>query len=173
MVDDVEAVDEFLAKAEKVLDGYQPAWTSNRGYRSCQLAWPILEEDTGQIRGHLRISVPEFNPDYPSMSLIFRGKAVCRLDLAAATICKPSPAWTWRLGLPSSVCGNHIHSWKDNRDHIQRSGLWELPARRPIEEKIDGLNQMFFWFCEHINVRVENHNTPITPPDAGLWSGKC
>lgn len=169
----VKEVNEFLADDGKVLDGFQPRWVSSSGYRTYQLSWNILEEKTGVTRSHLRISVPEFNADYPSMSLIFRGKPVSRLDTAPTSECKPNPPWAWTVGLPHQVCGSHIHSWQDNRGCIERSGLWELPARRPVEDDVEGLTKMFFWFCDHINVRIQTHNTPIDPPDAGLWSGRC
>jgi transposase-like protein len=75
--------------------------------------------------------------------------------------------------LQDQVCGPHVHGWHDNREYIAKSGIWDVPARRPVEEKIDGIDSMFFWFCNHINVRIQPHNRPLILPDAGLWSRTC
>lgn len=175
MVDEnqLSAVDAFLSNHAKVLDDYQPHWTFSPGYRDHQIAWTIFEEDSGLTRGHLRFRVPELHSHFPSISLIFRGNNVSRIDRDAETICKANPPIAQELGLPATVCGTHVHDWVDNRAFIGRVGQWTLPIRRPIEEKIDTINDMFIWFCNHINVRIQPHNLPIVMPDEGLWSRRC
>lgn len=169
----LSAVDQFLANPAKVLEDYQPHWTFSPGYRDHQITWTIFEEDTGRTRGSLRFRVPERHSHFPSISLIFRGNNVSRIDRDAEETCKANPPFAQELGLPPTVCGTHIHAWSDNRSYVYRTGVWALPVRRPIEDQIGGINDMFFWFCGHINVRIQPHNTPLAMPDEGLWSRSC
>lgn len=166
-------IDSYLANTAKVLDSYQPHWVYQPGYRDHQIGWPILEEDSGKTRSKLQFRIPEMHPEYCSISLVFRGSIVCRVDKDAVDVCKANPPFAANLGLPHQVCGPHVHGWHDNREYIAKSGIWDVPARRPVEEKIDGIDSMFFWFCNHINVRIQPHNRPLILPDAGLWSRTC
>ncbi|WP_188529207.1 hypothetical protein [Sinisalibacter lacisalsi] len=167
--DQISDVDRFLANESKVLDGFQPHWTHAKGYRDYQLAWPISEEDTGRTRAHLRFRLPDQDFRFPSISLIFRGQNVARVDQAPPEVCKPNHPAAQRLGLPHQVCGPHFHSWEDNREIVRGSEQWHLPVRRPIHEELNDLDAMFFWFCSQTNVRIEAHNRPILLPDAGLF----
>jgi hypothetical protein len=166
------AVDRFLANENKVLDGFQPHWTHAKGYRDFQLPWPIYEEDRGTIRAQLRFRVPDQDFSFPSISLIFQGQMVSRIDRADTNRCKPNPPWAARVGLPAEVCGTHMHCWDDNRGFVAASGLWELHARRPVQQEPHGLDAMFLWFCERINVRIQPDNRPIKLPDGGLFGGR-
>lgn len=165
----LERVDKFLQNEAKVLEGYQPHWKHVPGYGDYQLAWPIHEEDSGRTRASLRFRVSDQDLRYPSISLIFSGSPIMRLDKVATDVCKPNPPWAARIGLPPEVCGTHAHMWHDNRGHVASSGQWQQPARRPVKEELLDLDAMFFWFCERINVRIQSHNRPIRLPDVGLF----
>ena len=167
--DQLRRVDRFLENDTKVLEAYQPHWTHAPGYRDYQLAWPILEEDTGRTRSNLRFRMPDQDFRYPSISLILNGARIARVDKVAPDVCKANPPWARRVGLPHEACGTHVHSWQDNRTHVAQSGEWQQPARRPLEEELNDLDALFLWFCEHINVRIQAHNRPIQLPDAGLF----
>lgn len=168
----LSAVDRFLANENKVLDGYQPHWTHAKGYRDFQLVWNIYEEDRGSIRSHLRFRVPDQDFSFPSISLIFQGEKVSRIDRASGVVCKPNPLWAVHVGLPHEVCGTHMHCWEDNRGFVASSGRWELPARRPTQDEPHGLDAMFLWFCARIAVRIQPDNRPIKLPDGGLFGGR-
>lgn len=167
--DQVDRVDRFLASGAKVLEDYQPHWVHMAGYRDYQLSWPILEEDTGRTRANLRFRIPDSDFRYPSISLILSGAAICRVDRADPSVCKPNPPWAAALGLSPQVCGTHVHTWTDNRQFVLSRGVWEQPARRQIDAELADLDAMFFWFCGAINVRIQPHNRPIRLPDAGLF----
>lgn len=162
-------VDAYLANESKVLDGFQPHWVYASGYDNYQITWPILEEDTGRTRGHLRFRVPAVDFSHPSISLIFSGRKVSRLDKTEPDVCEPNPISAARVGLPAEVCGSHVHAWRDNRQIVAANGKWELPARRPVADVLNDLDGMFFWFCQEIRVRIQAHNTPLDLPPAGLF----
>ena len=167
--DQLVRVDRFLNSSAKVLEAYQPHWLHMPGYRDYQLSWPILEEDIGLTRAHLRFRLPDQDFRFPSISLIFQGARIARVDRADPDVCKPNPPWAARLGLPPHICGTHAHVWKDNRAHVALSGEWQQPARRQVDTELADLDAMFFWFCEHISVRIQPHNRPIKLPEAGLF----
>lgn len=169
----LEAIDGFLANTSKCLDDYQPHWTYQPGYKDHQISWPILEEDTGFTRSRLQFRIPDQHPEYCSISLFFKGSIVCRLDKDSINVCKANPLFAFKRGLPAKVCGPHIHTWSDNRDHIWSSGIWDIKARRGIGDEIRGIEDMFFWLCDHINVRIQGHNKPLTLPNVGLWGQSC
>ena len=166
-------IDRFLANPSKVLDGYQPHWIYAKGYQDHQLPWPIYKEDTGLTRAQLRFRLPDQDFRYPSLSLFVQGRTVCRLDRADEETCKPNSPFAHRVGLPPLVCGTHIHDWTDNRPYIEATRVWDVPVRRPVGEQLTNIDAMFFWFCDHINVRIQPHNRPIVLPDVGLWSRGC
>lgn len=165
---DLLAVDEFLTRKDKVLDGPQPEWTKN-GFGDYQVAWPIREQESGMIRSGLRLRIPVVAYEYPSIGLVFRRKMVSRLDRANGAVCEPNPPYAQRYGLPPRVCGPHIHSWEDNRSHVAMTGLWELPARRPVTDNMRRINQMFFWFCDEIQVMIPNSYRTLHMPERGLF----
>ena len=170
---ELEAVDEFLANKIKCLDSFQPHWTYQPGYADHQIGWPILEEDSGVTRSRLQFRIPDQHPEYSSISLFFRRRIVCRIDKDRFDVCKANPPFAHKVGLPAKVCGPHVHAWLDNREQIRATGVWDIKARREIEAKIETIEDMFFWFCEHINVKIQGHNTPLILPDVGLWGQKC
>lgn len=166
-------VDELVSSPAKTLEDYQPHWNFTAGYRDHQLSWPVLEEDKGLTRSQIRFRIPEEHPEYCSISFLHRGDPVCRLDRDADDVCKANHPFARQVGLPAQVCGLHVHAWADNRKFILANSVWDIPLRRSLEDDLSDLNQMFFWFCNHINVRIQAHNTPIQLPDVGLWSRKC
>ena len=165
----LDLVDSILLNPAKTLDGYQPHWTFQPGYRDFQLAWSVLEEDSGVERSQLRLRVPEQNPQWCSISYLIRGQTVCRIDNDSGDTCKINPIFAQRIGLPPVVCGPHVHDWPENRQYVASSGVWDVPARKPIDANFANINDLFFWLCNHINIRIQTHNTPLDQPDVGLW----
>lgn len=167
-VDALARVDEFLANESKVLDGYQPHWPPHTGYGDYQIAWNILEEDTGRIRAHLRFRLPAFDFRYPSIGVIFGDRMVSRIDLVAADVCKPNPTYARYVGQPAFVFGTHAHVWEDNRGYIEKYSQWDIPIRRPVSAA-PTLDAIFFWLCSHICVRIQPHNRPLAMPEPTLF----
>ena len=163
-------VDLFLSNESKVLDGFQPHWQYASGYDNWQITWPIFEEDTGRVRSHLRFRVPSMDFSHPSISLILSGQKIARLDKTEHEKCEPNPPIAGRFGLPAEVCGNHFHPWPENRYVIASSGKWELPIRSPVDDDFPRLDDMFFWFCREIGVRIQRDNTPLAPPPSSLFN---
>lgn len=141
---ELDAVDRYLSNDSKVLDGFQPHWSQHPGYKDHQIGWLILEEDTGIIRSKLQFRIPDMYPQYCSISLIFKGNAVCRADKDASHVCKANPPFASKFALPAKVCGPHLHGWHDNKGYIATSHRWDLPLRRQIEQNIDSIDNMFF-----------------------------
>lgn len=164
-------IDRYLADKNKELDGHQPEWAHAAGYGEFQLAWPIIERSTGITRSQLRFRIPEGSYHFPSISLIYRSELISRLDRKPPEDCEPNPPYAGNLGLPARVCGTHLHKWSDNRQHVANSGRWELPVRRPISDHMTRLDQMFFWFCDHIGVRIQQDNRHLFLPEKSLFGG--
>lgn len=102
------------------------------------------------MRGSLNFRVDPKYAEYPSVSLIFEGRHVSRLDTAPPHMVKRNPPWAF--GCPASVKGNHVHTWADNRDFILRRDKWLLQARQPVEPAVKRVPHMLRWFAEHIKI---------------------
>lgn len=165
---DLIVVDLFLESESKELNGPQPDWVKS-GFDDWQVSWPIMEIDSGLIRSSLKLRIPLVSYQNPSVGVVFRKKMVARIDRANSSECEANPPYAQRLGLPGRVCGPHVHHWADNRAHVALTGKWELPTRRPILDNMTRINQMFFWFCDEIRVKIPKDYRILTMPDRGLF----
>ncbi|WP_375206738.1 hypothetical protein [Hyphococcus sp.] len=114
----------------------------------------IIEEQDGATRAHLRFRTCRYQKAFPSISLIFRNNPIWRVDIQAGDVCHPNPVWAGALGLPPLVCGTHCHTWEDNRDHVARSTVWDLPARRALPEQMRRLPQVLPFMAENLNIEL-------------------
>jgi hypothetical protein len=97
---DIDEIDAFYAEAKR-LQGPAPLWTENsRGELSA--SWNI-EDSIGIVRAHFRFRCPKFFRQWPSLSLIYRGNLVCRVDLVPQSESKPNPIGAASLRLPPMV----------------------------------------------------------------------
>ena len=103
----------FLADPDKILADPQPNWVHQTEYGDWQLTWPITEEASGVTRANLKLRIHEGYIEHPSISLVFRGHIVMRLDKVRDTEEKRNPVEADRLGLAAWVKGTHIHGWAD------------------------------------------------------------
>lgn len=165
---ELQSVGSFLLAKGKRLDGDQPAW-SKQGKGDFQAIWPIVEAD-GRIRSQLRFRVNPDYRDFPSISLIFRDRNITRMDLVSSTECERNPVSAFKLGLPPVVCGPHLHLWGDNEQAVATSGTWELPVRRPLTDPITSLRQMFFRFCDLVNISLEHSQRDFIDPPRDLFN---
>ncbi len=146
---DIHRIDLFL-DAEKRLSENEPGWFTMQNGRWAS-TWPVIDVH-GVTLGSLSFRVDPKYPDYPSVSLVYGERSVCRVDLAPPTMIKLNPPWA--LGLSPTVAGNHVHSWRDNRDRVLATGVWTLQARREVEHAVKRVPQMLRWFADHINLTL-------------------
>ena len=156
----IEEVDTFLT-SPKTLKGPPPEWKiSSRGDH--EAIWIIrddLQIEVGQLR--FRCSRQDFQ--WPSVSLIFRGRSVWRGDLVPMDECKPNPPDAYLLGLDPRVCGPHEHAWPDNRKYVAKTGHGDLPFRRAVQPQIQRVEQLLPWFAERINLTLDEGQRGETP----------
>ncbi len=166
------AVDAFLAEL-KSLSGPIPRWR-NSGFGNETIAtWGVLDS-LGIDRAELRLVIQPGRRDFPSLSLILnknffagaRGRAVARLDFAESDVCKRNPPGADLLDLPFEVCGNHIHSWEANREHIRRNGFGALPARSPLPSGVRRLPQALACFAQAVNISLRHEQRAVELPTA-------
>ena len=144
---DLLRVDQFLA-CEKTLTEQEPTWGTLQNGRWFA-TWPV-RDDLGAIRRALNFRVDPKYPDFPGVSLLFEGRSVSRVDLTPAHWVKRNPVWAF--GCPSTVTGNHVHTWSDNRDRIAATGKWILQARQPVPHTVKRVPHMLRWFADHIKI---------------------
>ncbi|ESX55706.1 hypothetical protein NLY43_23900 [Mesorhizobium sp. C416B] len=157
---ELNQVNDFLAGA-KSLQGGPPEWTDSTRIGDKEAKWPI-EDDIGIVRAHLRFRF-RF-PEYPSMSLIFRGQPIWRVDVAQPDECKPNPHDAGKFNLPPRVCGVHEHAWYDNVDAVRNSGWGGLPYRRPINVQVRKLPQVLADFCGRVNLTLSHDQRSFDVP---------
>jgi hypothetical protein len=153
-IQEVEAVDRFLAD-EKRLNGSPPEFGPSHFGRRGDLhetvaVWPV-EDARGIVAGGEICLIWRPVGNF-SVSLIFRSRAVARLDFTAPNECKSNPIWARTLGLPAQVCGPHIHDWRHNRDHILAQAMWDIPCREPLPPQIRRFEQAWPWLADRLNL---------------------
>lgn len=164
---ELRAVDAFFADREKTLDNGQPDWQES-GRGDYQAKWPIIDS-LGVSNAHLRFRVPMSDPEFPTIGVIFRSEMVSRLDKARDRVCHPNPATAALVGLPSEVCGTHIHRWSDNRRFVQMNNIWQLPIRAPVAARLDRFDQMFKWYVDEIGVILTSEQRGFREPPRQLF----
>jgi hypothetical protein len=127
---DVDDIDAFLADA-KTLIGGEPLWRPGGFAGDLHATWGIADS-VGVSRGELRFRVSPADRTEPSISVIYRGRPVWRVDIVPPTSWKPNPPDAVGLGLPPRVDGPHEHAWPDNREYVRINGFRRLPNRRPL-----------------------------------------
>lgn len=152
--DEIAAVGEFL-RASKVLSGPAPEFGPTKfhtkgAYEWCA-KWPVAD-DLGIVRGEMRFATKPGSDEQFSISLIFQGHAVARLDFADETECHPNPHWASQFSVPGRVCGPHLHVWELNKEHVAQTGAWTLPVRTPLPPQIRRFSQALPWFADRVNV---------------------
>lgn len=164
---DVAAVDQFLS-SQKHLYGAPPEFgRSNfqrKGKHEWQASWPIADSlgmvTSAQLRFVARPGIPERH----SVSVIYNGQCVTRLDFAPSDECESNPVWAKDFGLPAVVCGPHMHSWEHNRAHVLVMRLWELPCRLPLQPQIRRFAQAFPWLAAEINIMLTPEQRDFSLP---------
>ncbi|WP_141693942.1 hypothetical protein [Methyloligella halotolerans] len=165
---DTRDIDRFLADSPKTLVG-MPDWVESDRPDELSATWNIADS-AGIISAQLRFRCPAFDKLHPSVSLIFRGTPVWRVDLARPTLCKWNLPDAADLGLPAQVCGSHEHAWPDNRQYVIDNGGGQLPYRRPLPPQVRRLPQATLVLADQINLEVGHDQRGFdVPPYADLF----
>jgi hypothetical protein len=165
---DISAVDYFLARP-KTLKGDPPIWIVSARTAEMSATWPI-SDDLGVEAGHLRFKFPRGTRGSVSVSVIFGGDSIWRVDLATADECKFNLYDAYMYGLPPRVCGPHEHAWPDNRDYVKSNGFGQLPYRRPIEVQLRRSGQLLPWIAGRIGLILDPYQRAFDdPPQTELF----
>jgi hypothetical protein len=162
-------IDAFLAE-DKSLEAV-PIWRGSSWPGELTAVWNI-RDSLGIGRATLRFRCPRAARAWPSISLIFRGNPLWRIDLVASGVWKPNPPSAVSLGLPSEVRGSHSHTWHDNRAHLLSQDLWTLPYRRPLPVAIRRLPQAVASLADETKLLLEPEQRQFdVPPQTDLFEG--
>ena len=150
---EVEAVDEFL-REPKTLQGPPPSWGDSEWSGEHTSSWIILDEFDAP-RGQIRFTARKTDTSVASISVLFQGKSVWRIDLDYDHVCHPNPHDGHLQGLDATVCGSHSHGWDINRSLLLAQDVWTLRYRRGLAKTIRRLGQALLWLCTEINITIE------------------
>lgn len=143
----------FLA-ANKHLMGPEPSWRPNGSSNRVDGSWPI-EEEPGVSRAYLAFRVNRMSTNQPSVSLIFQGKAICRVDIKPADESDGNPPQAMKLGLPGQVYGPHIHRWHHNREYVLEAlppDEWSIPIKEGISATTQTLGHILAMICTQCDI---------------------
>jgi hypothetical protein len=170
---DIAEIDAFLAEAktlQKLSEGI-PRWEDGARKGELSATWSIVDS-VGLIRAQLRFRCPRHSPQYSSVSVIYKGNPITRLDLVPPEECKPNPPTAQELGLPPRVCGPHWHPWQFNRNYIEKAGFGSLPHREPLPAQVRRLPQATLWLGDRINLLIAPDQRDFDiPPQGELFGG--
>jgi hypothetical protein len=153
---EIAEIDEFMV-LPKWLDGGRPLWKPSSFHKregnEYEAIWSI-KDDLGIVgKGQLRFTFRPWNRLHPSISLVFGQRPVMRLDFEDEIKCESNPLYAVRL--PARVCGNHVHTWEANRNHISSQDIWTLTCREPLPPQVRKLDQGLGWLADYANIKLE------------------
>lgn len=165
---EVQAADAFLAEPKR-LQGAPPTWVTSERDKELTARW-LVEDSLGAVIAHLRFKCPRRYRAFPSVSVIFRGQPLWRIDLVPPDEMKLNPPCAAAKGLPAQILGSHCHGWPDNREYVLESPIWDLPCRRPVQVQLRRLTNVVPWLCHEINLSLthEQHGFDV-PPRSDLF----
>lgn len=161
-----EEIDNFLV-ASKSLKGTEPIWRENGRPDQLDAKWPILEANDVS-RAHLTFRFNRVSTGEPSVSLIYKGKKVCRVDIKWPTDVDGNPLQAAEFGLPGEVRGSHVHKWEYNRKYVLESlppDEWEIPIKEEISQSTQKLGHLLAFICDTCGVSFTPEQRELSPPD--------
>jgi len=162
---DIAEIDAFMAE-QKTLAGPPPEWQDGTRPGELSATWNIADA-VGIVRAQLRFRCPRHSPQFPSISVVYRGNLISRLDIVAPDQCKLNPPGAAALGLPPKVCGSHWHPWTDNRHFVLSAGFGQVPYRRLIPPQVRRLPQALPWLSDQINLTIGPDQRGFDVPPQG------
>lgn len=164
---DIAEIDAFIAEQKSLqdLEGASPEWQD--GYPGeLSATWNIVDS-VGIVRAQLRFRCPVHKPQFPSISLIYKGSLITRLDLVSQDECKPNPHDAAMFGLPPRVCGPHWHPWAFNRSYVETAGFGRMPYREPLPPQVRKLPQAMLWLAKNLNLSIAPDQRDFDVPPQG------
>ena len=147
---ELDAVDAFLLMA-KSLDGPPPVWRVGSWGGEYTASWNVLD-DTDSPVAQIRCTARQTNTSVASMSLIYKGNPIWRVDIDEATMCHDNPHDGHLQHLNPMVCGPHEHAWPINRGHLMSQDAWTLPYRRQVS--VRRLSQALPLLADQVNLTL-------------------
>lgn len=158
-------IDEFL-KAEKSLRGLQPVWRPNGQPDRLDAKW-VIEETGGISRAYLAFRYNRVSTNQPSVSVIYEGKNVCRVDVKPQDEYDGNPWQARKFGLPGKVYGTHIHRWEHNREYILEClppDEWDNPIKEEISQSTQTLKHILALICDQCSIDFTPEQRDLNPP---------
>lgn len=158
-------IDTFLL-AQKHLKGEHPIWRPNGRLDQLDAKWPI-EEHGAVSRSHLAFRYNRVSTNEPSVSLIYMGKKVCRIDIKPDDDWDGNPPQAREFGLPAKVYGSHIHRWQHNKKYVLESlppDEWEIPIKEEISQSTQKLEHILALICSACNIDFTAEQRALNPP---------
>lgn len=158
-------IDLFL-QAHKVLKDQQPIWRDNGRPDELDARWPIIESG-GVSRAELAFRYNRISTGQPSVTLIYRKKAVCRVDIKANDESDGNPPQARSLGLPARVYGPHVHKWEHNKQYVLESlrpDEWDIPIKEEISNSTQKIPHILAYICEECNIDFTPEQRELNPP---------
>ncbi len=158
-------IDEFL-RAKKSLSGPQPVWRSNGQPDRLDAKWAI-EETGGISRAYLAFRFNRVSTNQPSVSVIYEGKNVCRVDVKPQDEYDGNPWQARKFGLPGKVYGTHIHRWEHNREYVMEClppDEWDNPIKEEISQSTQTLKHILALICDQCGINFTPEQRDLNPP---------
>jgi hypothetical protein len=162
---DIAEVDAFLQEP-KTLQGTPPDWERGDYPGELSATWNIADS-VGIVRAQLRFRCPSLGRHCPSISVVYRGNLITRLDLVPPDEFHPNPPGAAALGLPPKVYGSHWHPWSVNRRYTEQAGFGRLPYREPIQPQVRRLPQALIWLADRVNLTIAPDQRDFDAPPQG------
>ena len=164
----IEEISEFIT-SDKFLDGLCPSFGEGFG-GMFQTRWDFVDALGIGLQSHLCISLKE-SLDRPSISALYRGHPIYRLDIVPDHVEKPNPPWASKFGLPNYVSGCHTHPWEQNKDFVEKNWDKSLPAREPLQESMSTLEHALAQVTDDLNISITGEQRVVSLPPQGRFLG--
>ena len=158
-------IDDFLT-CDKWLVGSHPIWRENGRADQLDAKWVI--EETGNVsNAHLAFRYNRVSTEQPSVSLIYKRKKVCRVDVKPQDESDGNPMQAAKFDLPPRVFGTHVHLWKYNREYVLDClppNEWEIPIKSEISQSAQQLGHILALICSECNIQFTPEQRDLNPP---------
>jgi len=164
-----EEIDDFLT-TPKWLSGAQPIWRQNGSFDRLDGSW-VIDEAGGVSRSHLAFRLNRVSTGEPSVTLVFKGKPVCRVDIKPIDDSDGNPIQARKFDLPGQVYGPHIHRWEYNREYVLEAlppDDWQIPIKEQISPLTQTLGHILAMICTQCEIEFTPEQRDVTLPTREL-----
>jgi hypothetical protein len=164
-----EEIDDFLT-TQKWLFGAQPIWRQNGSFDRLDGRW-VINEAGDVSRAYLAFRLNRVSTNEPSVTLVFRGKPICRVDIKPIEDSDGNPPQARKFDLPGQVYGPHIHRWDYNREYVLKAlppNEWDIPIKQQISPSTQTLGHILAMICTQCEIEFTPEQRDVTPPTREL-----